>query len=122
MDERRVDYVAMDIKNSKEQYAVTAGVEKLDISPVEKSVTLLKENQVPYEFRTTIIKEFHTLDDIEKVSQWISGASRYYLQKYVDSGNILKSDAELHALSPEIMKKMQKIAVKYVETAELRGM
>ena len=54
-----VDYVAMDIKNSRESYAKTTGIDKLDISLIEKSVDTLMMGKLPFEFRTFIIPIFH---------------------------------------------------------------
>lgn len=114
-----VDYVAMDIKNCKEKYPLTCGREKLDIAPFEESVSLLMEGKVGFEFRTTVVKEFHTTADIECIAQWIEGAPRYYLQAFKDSG-ILSEDSS-HAVSEEEMREMRDIAAKYVKFVDLRG-
>ena len=114
-----VDYVAMDIKNCKEKYPLTCGREKLDIAPFEESVSLLMEGKVGFEFRTTVVKEFHTAADIERIAQWIEGAPRYYLQAFKDSG-ILSEDSS-HAVSEEEMREMRDIAAKYVKFVDLRG-
>ena len=114
-----VDYVAMDIKNCKEKYPLTCGREKLDIAPFEESVSLLMEGKVGFEFRTTVVKEFHTTADIERIAQWIEGAPRYYLQAFKDSG-ILSEDSS-HAVSEEEMREMRDIAAKYVKFVDLRG-
>ena len=83
------DYVAMDIKNSKEKYAITCGKENFDISSVEESVDFLKEGNVPYEFRTTVTRELHTSDDMKKIGGWIQGADKYFIQPYRDSEQVL---------------------------------
>ncbi len=113
-----VDYVAMDIKNSKEKYAETAGISNLDLSKIEKSVELLKQNKILYEFRTTVVEEYHTLSDIEKIAKWI-GHSDYYIQHFVDSGNTICSD--LHAVSDDIMHKMRDVAKPLVKNVQTRG-
>ena len=56
----------MDIKNSKERYNETVGIDKFDISLMEKSVEILMNSDVQFEFRTTVTKNFHTVEDIEK--------------------------------------------------------
>lgn len=114
-----VDYVAMDIKNCREKYAVTCGRESLDIAPFEKSVSLLLEGGVDFEFRTTVVAEYHTLEDIEKIGEWIKGAPKYYLQAFKDSG-ILSEDSS-HAVPEEEMVKMKETAAKYVKFVDLRG-
>lgn len=114
------DYVAMDIKNCPEKYGVTVGVDNFDVTPIEKSIELLKNSGVDYEFRTTVTANFHTLDDIERLARWIQGAPRYYLQNFEDSGNLI--DGSCRGVSRDEMREMLKIAQKYIPGAELRGM
>ena len=73
-----VQYVAMDIKNSKEKYPLTVGLKSFDLRPLEESVAFLLEGHVDYEFRTTVVSEFFTKEDFHKIGQWISGADAYY--------------------------------------------
>lgn len=84
-----LDYVAMDIKNCKEKYAMTTGIPDFNLSRIEKSIQLIMQSGISYEFRTTVAKELHTKEDIESVSRWISGASDYYLQAYKESENVI---------------------------------
>lgn len=114
-----VDYVAMDIKNSKEKYGQAAGVAQLDLFPIEESVSFLLSDTVDYEFRTTVVKELHQLEDIKKIGEWIKGAKRYYLQKFVDSGCLI-SDG-FHAVSEEDMLRFAVEARRFVPSVELRG-
>ena len=113
-----VDYVAMDIKNSFEKYAKTAGSEKINISDIKESIEFLLSDNVEYEFRTTVVDELHTVDDIEKICMEIKGAKKYYLQNFLDSGNIIGEN--LHPVGCEELEKMQKVALKYVKTAQVR--
>lgn len=114
-----VEYVAIDIKNSKKKYAETVGLSKIDLAPLEESVAFLINGKVNYEFRTTIVKEFHQTQDIVEIGEWIKGAKQYYLQNFVDSGNLICPD--MHGVSREFMKELQKAAANFVEKAELRG-
>ena len=91
-----VDYIAMDIKNSKEKYALTTGVKNLDISPFEKSVQIIMNSGVEYEFRTTVVKELHTLDDMKNIAKWIEGAKRYYIQCFAESGELIGEGFSAH--------------------------
>ena len=84
-----VDYVAMDIKNSREKYAETAGIQNLLLDNIEKSISLLLENKVDYEFRTTVVNELHTKEDIKNISVLIKGAKKYFIQNFKDSGDII---------------------------------
>ena len=119
VDKGLVDYVAMDIKNSKEKYATTAGISSLDIGAVEQSVAFLLEGKVDFEFRTTIVKELHTVDDIAAIGEWIKGAPRYFLQNFVDSGDLICSD--MSATSRDELCKMQQKAQEFVLNTEIRG-
>lgn len=120
LESSQIDYVAMDIKNSPEKYAQTTGMSENSqvIDRVRKSVDLLMNGTVDYEFRTTVVREFHTLADMEEIGSWIQGAKRYYLQQFVDSGNVIKAD--LHAHTKAEMTEMQQVLEKYVPTY-LRG-
>ena len=115
-----VDYVAMDIKNTPEKYPLTVGVENFDVSLILRSVELLKTSGVDHEFRTTLVDGLHTPDDVEAIAQWLGDGEKYFLQKFVDSGEILTEG--LSPLSDEVMQKCLKSASKYVTMAQLRGM
>lgn len=113
-----VDYVAMDVKNSQELYATTVGCE-LDLGAICRSVEFLKSNAVDYEFRTTVTGSFHTADSIEAMARWLSGAKRWYLQQFVDSGDLI--DSTVVGADEETLKSYQEIAQKYVADTKLRG-
>jgi len=113
-----IDYVAMDIKNCKEKYSETAGID-IDISKIEKSVSFIMTSGIDYEFRTTVVKEYHTLSDIEKIALWISGAKRYYLQNFVDSGDLIKNG--LSAVGKETLDSMKKVCEWHIKNTEIRG-
>ena len=119
LSERLVDYVAMDIKNCRERYGITAGKIPFDIAPIEESVRLLMSGSVPYEFRTTTVRGIHTAADFRAIGAWIAGAERYYLQGFVDSGSLIGGGFE--AFTPDEMKQFLAIAREYVPSAQLRG-
>ena len=115
-----IDYCAMDVKNSKSRYAETVGT-NVDIAAIEKSVAyLLSQDKIPFEFRTTVTANFHDEKSIEQLAEWIAGAPKYYLQKFVDSGDLI--DGTVTGASDEQMHRYLEIAKKYVPAAELRGM
>lgn len=114
-----VDYVAMDIKNSKMKYSLTSGKTDMDLERIKESVSFLLENSVDYEFRTTVVAELHTVEDIELISKWISGAKRYFLQNFTDSGDIIGKN--LSPVKTEILQTMLNVASKYVQNVEIRG-
>ena len=120
IDDGLLDYVAMDIKNCKEKYSVTVGVPEFDIHTVEESVSILMQGNVDYEFRTTVVKEFHAPEDIAGIGNWISGAPRYFLQNFVDSGNLIGHG--LHSLEPSEMAHLLDVATPFVQNAQIRGL
>lgn len=113
------DYVAMDIKNSPERYAETAGMNDIDIGPIRESVSMLLENTIDYEFRTTTVAELHNDDSFEKIGRWINGARRYYLQRFTDRETVPFQG--LHSPTEEQMKHWADIVRPYVPAVELRG-
>jgi len=124
VEEGLVDTVAMDIKNSPERYAETCGLASVDIESISQSIRFLLSDPIAYEFRTTVVRELHTMEDIENIGKWIRGARQYYLQHFVDSGNLLGSTAgvcTLHAVSKEEMTLMTNFLRKYVQNADIRG-
>lgn len=114
-----IDYVAMDIKNCPEKYAETVAIADFDIEPVRKSVQILLSGKVKYEFRTTVVKEFHTPQDMVQTGKFIQGAERYFLQHFIESeGNIQQG---LTPLCKEEMENLRLSVLGFVKNAELRG-
>ena len=114
-----VDYVAVDIKNRPEKYAETVGLKNFDLAPVRETVDFLLSGAVDYEFRTTVVRQFHTVEDVAAAAAWIRGARRYFLQNFVDSGNLL--DPGCTGVSPEEMRAMAEAARASVREVALRG-
>lgn len=119
IENKLVDYVAMDIKNTPEKYAETIGVKNFDFTPIAKSIALIMNSGVQYEFRTTVVSEFHTIDDIEKIAEYIRGAQGFYLQNFVDSGNLIGKD--LNPVLKADLEKMRQKATQYVVNTNTRG-
>lgn len=119
VEEGLVDYVAMDIKNSPEKYGETIGIPGFDITKVRKSVGFLLQGKVPYEFRTTIVRQFHDEESMRGIAEWIDGADRYYLQEFVDRET--EKYSGLQACSKEQMETFLEIVKTRVKEAELRG-
>ena len=114
-----IDYVAVDFKNTYEKYPKTTGIENLDVSPFKKTVEFLLSGKVDYEFRTTIVEGIHETQDIVEIAKTIKGAPRYFLQSFVDSGDLITDG--LCAISPEDMKKMALLASEFVTNTQIRG-
>ncbi|MBQ8109506.1 MAG: anaerobic ribonucleoside-triphosphate reductase activating protein [Clostridia bacterium] len=116
---RLADYVAMDVKNSPEKYAMTCGLEKIDLSPVRESVRLLMAGEIDYEFRTTVVDELHETADFEAIGAWIAGARHYFLQAFTDRDSV--PFGNFHAPSAEKLGGCLEIARRYVADSRLRG-
>lgn len=114
-----VDYAAMDIKNSPERYGETAGVPGLDLGPIRESVSWLLEGHVDYEFRTTVVRQFHDSASFRAIGPWISGARRYFLQAFIDRDTVLRPG--LSAWSREEMEGFAALVRPWVPAVELRG-
>ena len=118
VETKLVDYVAMDIKNSKEKYNKTCGC-VVEMEEICKSIDYLKSGVVDYEFRTTVTGTFHSDKSIEEAAQWLVGAKRWYLQQFVDSGDLI--DSTVKGVDAETLTHYQQIACKYVPSTYLRG-
>ena len=114
-----VDYVAMDIKNSPERYGETVGVPALDLTPFQESVAFLLQGSVDYEFRTTVVREFHDSDSFQAIGPWLSGARRYFLQCFVDRDTVLQEG--LHPWDADSLRAFADLVRPYVHQVELRG-
>lgn len=146
--ESLIDYVAMDIKSSRENYPAVCGILGLPAAAVGESVEFLIHSGIAYEFRTTLVKGLHTYTDMEAIAVWLKGAEKYYLQSYEDSELILckltqpsadnipyasspaasnngsaplPADIPLEAFSAEELQQFLQIARTAIPSAALRG-
>lgn len=109
LDKGLIDYVAMDVKNTDEKYGITVGLpENFDCSDVNRSIELIMNKAPDYEFRTTVVRELHTADDLVNIAKKLSGAKRYFIQKYVDSGDIIESGYSAYTDS-EMLELLDKV-------------
>ncbi len=121
-----VDYVAMDIKNSPARYGETAGVPKMNLSPIEESARFLLTGNVPFEFRTTVTEELHSEADFTHIGVWLQKlepdhkAERFFIQPYADRDSVLFTG--LHTPSGEKLLKFQENIAPFVQNAEIRGL
>lgn len=120
LKEHLVDYVAMDIKSSKERYGALAGVDKIDTSVIDRSVCLLRNGKAPYEFRTTVVRELHCTEDFKKIGEWLAGCRAYYLQAYREDENVMQQG--FSAYTREEMEEFARILRENIEKVQIRGM
>ena len=113
-----LDYVAMDIKNSREHYAETCG--GVDVLPkVQQSASLLLNSAFNYEFRTTVCKPLHTEKEMAEIGRWLKGAKRYFIQAFVDSGDLVSGGVQAH--TQEELARLLQAVLPYIPNTQLRG-
>ncbi len=119
IQENIIDYIAMDIKNSPEKYAETAGLKKIDISRIIKSVEIIKNSGIDYEFRTTVMKEFHNKEDIIKINDWLGNSKKYVLQNYNPKEGQVE-DKIFTPFSQEELEEFKEIFSENIQRVEIR--
>ena len=119
LQENLLDMVAMDIKNSLSRYGTTVGIPGYKTTPIEESVSLLKNCHIVYEFRTTLVKELHCKEDLLDISQWLQGNSPYFLQNYKDSDEVLTKG--LQGFNLDELKSLLAVVKPLLPNASLRG-
>lgn len=123
--ENLIDYVAMDIKNCPARYGETVGLSGFDIQKIEESMIFLMEGELPYEFRTTVVQEYHTVREMEAIGRWFRTLSpeymvkKYFLQPYTDRDSVLVRG--LHTPEKTELQDFQASIAPFVHSAEIRG-
>jgi len=118
IDEKLIDYVAMDIKADADNYSKIIGKKEYDFNEIKSAIDILIASGIDYEFRTTIVKEYHNIDLIENICKLIGNKSKYYLQNFVDSAGVLKkglhgfSDEELQSLKTKLNKNFPNVKIR----------
>ncbi len=113
-----LDYAAMDIKNSPDRYAETCGGVDL-LGPVKQSAALLMAGAVDYEFRTTVCAPLHTPEEMAGIGRWLKGAKRYFLQPFVDSGELVGSG--MKPLTKEEIEALRDSVLPDIPSTQIRG-
>lgn len=113
-----IDYVAMDIKSSLDDYHRFCKSDKL-INNVAKTIELLKSNKVDYEFRITLIEEYHSEETIRKIAETLKDAKRLYMQQFKVSDGV--PNKNLHPLDEGVANSYVEILSQYIDLVELRG-
>ena len=115
-----VDYVAMDIKNSPEKYAETVGIPGFDVSKIQRSIEIIRSSGIDHEFRTTVVSPLHDADSIAGAAEMVKDSPRYFLQNFVDSGNLVNGEG-MGALSEEELGKALARAKDFIPGSQIRG-
>ena len=107
-EQKLIDYVALDIKNDPLHYGITIGRADFDITPVRETLQFLKKSSIPYECRTTVVREFHNEKRLLTIARWIAPTKNYYLQNFRDTGNLLTDGLHAYEMS-ELESFLEKI-------------
>ncbi|PXV84916.1 pyruvate formate lyase activating enzyme [Lachnotalea glycerini] len=119
MKDHMLDYIAMDIKSSYENYYKVAGLDRLDMNKIDNSIHMIMESGIDYEFRTTLIKELHSMDDINQIGEWIKGCKSYFLQAYRENENVI--NPIFTSFSKDELLVFQQHLSKYMKHVQIRG-
>jgi len=119
IDNKLIDYVAMDIKNSLNKYSLTTGTNSLNLDNIVKTIFILQNSNIDYEFRTTLIEEFHNENDISEMAILLKGSKKLFLQKFKISDGVINKN--LHPVNEDLANKFVKILSATIDHVELRG-
>ena len=114
-----INYVAMDIKNSEKMYPETTGVSSPLMDKIKQSISIIMNSGIDYEFRTTLVAEYHSNESITEMGELIKGAKKLFLQKFVDREGVIKKG--LHPVEEVWASSYKEILSNYVDCVELRG-
>lgn len=120
IDQKLVDFVAMDIKSSLENYDKVTG-SKVDKDRIRMSVNLIMNSKIPYEFRTTVVPGLHEEKDFVEIAKWINGAQNYFLQEYREEQKILDPNLKTITKGKKIdLEKIKKMIEKNFGKVDIR--
>ncbi len=113
-----VDYVAMDIKAKLSDYNKICAVQNLNVDRIKQSIDILLNCNIDYEFRTTYIKSYHKIEDVDDICKLIIGAKNYYIQSFKDSLDV--PNHQLQSFSDNELQEILNRARKFIPTAKLK--
>lgn len=119
LDKRLIDYIAMDVKAPIEKYEELTR-SKVHVEKLIESIKLIMSSQVDYEFRTTVVKEMLSNDDILRIGSLIRGAKRYCLQKFSPKRTLDPSYKGKSTYSEEEFRSLAIELKNYVEECIIR--
>jgi pyruvate formate lyase activating enzyme len=118
-EKNMLDYVAMDVKTSLEKYPSLVGP-RIDPQNIQKSIALIMKSGVDYEFRTTVVKELHTNEVLEQMSDMMNGSKQFFLQNFRPQKTLNPKFETYHSFSPSEMENMKHIFCKNIENVYVR--
>jgi len=119
INEKLVDYISMDIKTGFSKYPKLTNV-NIDINKIEQTIQIIKEGNIDYEFRTTVIPGFYDKEDMEEIKHKLKGAKKYYLQEFLPEKTIEKEFSKLTPYSNFELEELKKLMEDSFETCKVR--
>ncbi len=119
LDKNLLDYVAMDVKAPLEKYPKVVRVE-VDVKDIEESIRLIMESGVDYEFRTTVVKELLSPEDLLEIGNLIRSAKKYYIQRFLPTNTLDPSFAKATTYTDEELERVLERLKEYVELCAIR--
>lgn len=117
----QLDYIAMDIKHAPEKYSQASG-RPVFMARIQKSINLIKDSGVPYEFRTTVVPGMHAMQDFEQIGKLLEGAKKYCIQQFVPSKDMIDmSLATVQPTSTQFLEDIAKYMKKYIDSVSVRA-
>ena len=119
IDNKLIDYVAMDVKLPKERYPKIYG-KRVKIKNIEESIKILKNEKIDSEFRTTVVPTILKKEDILKIARWISPAKKYYLQNFRPEKTLDPKFEKIKPYPQEFLVEIQKAIAPFFEICQVR--
>ncbi len=114
-----INYLAMDIKAPLNKYAKIVG--DVDIEKIKKSINLILNLDINYEFRTTVVPTLHQKDDLMEIGKTIKGCKNYYIQNFRPINTLNPELEKLTPFPPSKLKEFKEIVSEYVNKVEIRN-
>jgi pyruvate formate lyase activating enzyme len=121
IDQKLIDYIAMDIKSDKENYAKAAGLKTINLANIQKSIDIIKASKIDYEFRSTIVPDFYDTEVIKNIGNWLKGSKKYVLQQFRSTMPLLdKKFQEKEPYQKKVLDKFKVILDGSIDNIEIR--
>jgi len=114
IEEKLIDYVAMDVKLPLDRYHMLGNI---DAAKLNESISILKDSSIDYEFRTTVVPSLLNQDDLIAIAQVLRGGQRYVLQQFVPSEKVLDiAFSSVKSYLPQELEMFAKICSDFIPT------
>lgn len=125
INEKVVDYFAIDVKTAKDEYSKAVGIPNPPVDKIETTLKRIVESGIPHDFRTTIVPGIHTVESMKKIGEWlnqIGETERYVIQTFFmpDGVEFVKPDFNPGLFKKEEIQLLVNTVKPYFKTVEVR--